>query len=100
MLKTVEQLKEQAKKNDITRWRVHDCSMCGYPCSFIIDGEKVSYASGCECVSYYHVQKRSWDELTNTYNMNQPENNPKIKQEYLDELNETWQFELPEKVKV
>ena len=68
--------------------------MCGYQCGYNIDGENVEYDAGCACVMN-PPETRSWDELTRTYNMNQPENNQDIKQIFLDELNKTWQFVLP-----
>ena len=92
MIKTEEQLKEQAKLKNITFFPVHSCSMCGYRCGFIIKDENVSYDSGCGCVAYIDIQPKTWEDLTYIYNLNQPENNPKIKQNFLDELNETWKF--------
>lgn len=93
MLRTAEELKIQAKLKGITRWPVHDCSMCGYPCGYIINGDRVAYDSGCDCVTYSNVQPRSWDDLAYAYNLNQPERNPDISQKYLEELNKIWQFE-------
>lgn len=93
MLKTVEELKEQAQKIGLTRYPVHNCSMCGYPCGYNIHGDNVEYDSGCDCVTYQNIQPRSWEELTKTYNMNQPENNPKISKQFLKKLNNTWKFE-------
>ena len=91
MIKTKEELKIQAEKIGLKRWTIHCCSMCGYPCGYLI-GEKVFYDSGCDCVGYSDVQERSWDDLAEAYNINQPENNPEISQEYLDELEKVWQF--------
>jgi hypothetical protein len=92
MLKTPQQLKEQAEKIGLSFWLTHNCSMCGYPCGYIIKGDKVFYDSGCDCVNYTDVQERDWEDLAYSYNMNQPENNPDIKQEYLNKLNEIWKF--------
>lgn len=92
MIKTADELRAQAKLKDITFYLVHHCSMCNYPCGYVIKGEEVFYDSGCNCVTYNNVEPRSWEELASTYNLNQPENNPDIKQKYLDELNEIWQF--------
>lgn len=95
MLKTTEQLKEQAKKIDLHFFPVHECSVCGYSCGYRISGdfESVGYDSGCYCVSDINVSPSSWEELTNTYNLNQPENNSKITKSYLKELNDIWKFE-------
>lgn len=92
MLKTADELKAQAIKLQLKFYHVHDCSMCGYRCGYIIALDKVAYDSGCYCVGYTDIQPRSWEDLAETYNMNQPENNPEISQEFLDEENKTWQF--------
>lgn len=92
MIKTADELKAQAEKLGLKRWTVHNCSMCGYPCGYLIAGDVVEYDPGCGCVSYTNIQPRSWDDLARTYNLNQPENNPRIKQSYLDKLNEVWKF--------
>jgi hypothetical protein len=75
MIKTKEELKEQAEKIGLKKWKIHNCSMCDYPCGYIIGNTEVWY-----------------EHLTESYNMNQPEKNPKISAEYLKELNEIWKF--------
>ena len=93
MIKTVEELKKQAKLKNITRWTYHTCSICGYECSYVINGDNVSYDNYCLCDGGCENPTRSWEDLTEAYNLNQPENNPKISKEYLKKVNETWQFE-------
>jgi hypothetical protein len=95
MIKTADQLKEQAKKIHLTFWPIHDCSICGYTCGYYFehDWEDVFYDSGCDCVTYSNIQERSWENVADNYNLNQPENNPKISKEFLDKLNKIWQFE-------
>ena len=85
MLKTAEELKEQAKKIGLKFYPVHKCSMCGYQCGYVISDnfERVEYDNGCDCVNYTIIQPRSWEDLASTYNMNQ----------YLEELNNVWKFE-------
>ena len=92
MEKTVEKLKKQAELKGITFYSVHNCSMCGYNCGYRIGKESIFYDCGCYC-SMQPQREESWEELTKTYNMNQPENNSKISKEFLGELNKTWQFE-------
>ena len=94
MIKTIEELKKQASEKNITFYPVHECSICGYMCGYIISGEDVKYDSGCGCgcINYSNIKKRNWEELAETYNRNQPENNPNIKKEFLEELNKVWQF--------
>ena len=94
MIKTVEELKRQANKIKLTFYPVHNCSLCGYRCGYIINGDKVSYDSGCYCVKYMYIEERSWKDLAETYNINQPENNPDVSKEFLKRLNETWKFNL------
>ena len=95
MIKTAEELKKQVEEKVISFYPVHNCSMCGYRCGYIIsnDFEQVDYDSGCGCTGSSNVQRSSWNDLTETYNRNQPENNPNIKEVFLDKLNETWKFE-------
>ena len=96
MIKTIEELKKQAKDKDIKLYPVHKCSMCNYQCGFIIDkteeNEGVYYDSGCYCTGRSCIEPRSWNELADTYNMNQPENNKNVGKKFLDELDETWNF--------
>ncbi len=93
MIKTSDELRAQAQYKGITKWTIHSCSMCGYPCGYIIDGDTVAYDSGCDCVTYTNIKPRSWDDLAEAYNLNQPENNPVIEPAYLDKLDKVWQFE-------
>ena len=45
MIKTAEELKQQAIKIKLHRWTVNICSMCGYPCGYIFrdNWEKLPY---------------------------------------------------------
>lgn len=94
MLKTVDELKKQAEDHGITFYYVRACSMCGYPLGYLIDEDRVGFDSGCYCTGQgQNVGLRSWEDLTQSYNMNQPENNPDIGKQFLVELNDTWKFE-------
>lgn len=68
-MKTVEDFKKAAKERNITRWNIHECSMCGYACGYVIRGDNVGYDNGCNCV-WGGIRPSSWQELTNAYNMN------------------------------
>lgn len=92
MLKTSSELKEQAKKIGLTRWNIHDCSMCGYWCGYNIKDDDVTYDSGCNC-SWGGEQESSWDDLTESFNMNQPEKNPRMSEEALKKHYGCWKFE-------
>ena len=87
MIKTIEELKKQAKDKKIWFYPVHKCSMTWSWCWYEIQWDNVWYFD----TSY--TQPRTWEDLTECYNMNQPERNKNIKQSHLDELNEVWKFE-------
>ncbi len=93
MIKTAEELKQQAIKENIQFYPVRNCSICGYPCwyRFYDNYNRVTYDSWCDCCRWWE-QQRSWEDLANTYNINQPENNPKISKKFLDDLNKVWKF--------
>lgn len=92
MIKSADELKAQAALKGITFWPVHDCSICGYTCGYYLYLEKPYYDSGCNCVYSQNLDPRSWEDVAYTYNLNQPENNPQIRPEFLKTLNLTWQF--------
>jgi len=44
---------------------LHNCSMCGYPCGFLIIDSQLHYDSGCDCTTYeYNIEPRELEELT------------------------------------
>lgn len=98
MIKTAQELQDQAKAINLDFYPVRECSICGYMCGYVIEGDAVGYDCGCDCVPYQNVKPRLWKELAQTYNLNQPENNPNISQAYLDKLNSVWQFDLSKAV--
>lgn len=67
-MKEAKEFKEQATKNNIKEWRIHDCSICGYPCGYIFEEDRVLYDSGCDC-SYGGESLRDWDDVAEHYNM-------------------------------
>ena len=59
-----------AEKHGITRWQIHDCSICDYPCGYLFRGDEVFYDSGCDCVTYRSdLHPRSWEDVAEQYNM-------------------------------
>jgi len=92
MIRTGQEMKQQAENKGITGWVVRNCSMCYYPLAYYWNGENVEFDSGCDCTGTSTMNPRSWDDLAETYNMNQPERNERISREYLDEVNKVWQF--------
>ena len=88
-MRTVEEFKESVKKNNIKRWDIHKCSICGFNCGYIFDiyNDQVYYDSGCDCVTYFVMpHPRSWNEVAEYYNM---QTNPK----YIAEMDEFWHFD-------
>ncbi len=92
-MRTVEEFKESAEKNNITKWNVNDCSICNYHCGYIIRNGQVMYDSGCDCVSHSNLQPRSWEDLAEQYNM---QDHPNVIKEY----DEFWKFETIVELKV
>ena len=82
--KKIEDFKKQAKEKNITRWNIHTCSMCGYQCGFIIQGDKLYYDNGCYC-SMNPPTSRDWQYLANHYNMQE---NKKV----IKEMDKFWGF--------
>lgn len=78
----------KAKEKGITFWRVHDCYMCGYSCGYLIDGDQVSYDSGCDCVRYGPViRPASFDSIASNYNM---QTNLKV----IENMDKFWGFDM------
>lgn len=95
MLRSVEEFKQAAKDNGIKEWRIHNCSMCGYPCGYLINGDVVYYDAGCDCV-WRPPRESSWEDLADHYNRNQPENNPLAEgKPWLEEMQQFWGFAEP-----
>jgi hypothetical protein len=96
MIKTPHELKEQVQKMGLTHFPVHKCSMCGYPCGYIFSDDRVSYDSGCYCVGGIKIEERTWEDLADTYNMNQPENNPDYAEKHPESFKQyyaIWKFD-------
>jgi hypothetical protein len=82
-----EDFERQARKLNLERWHIHDCSMCHYKCAFVFDLKKnqVQYDAGCFCISTT-LQDRSWDAVAKFYEM---QSTPKV----IDLFNEFWHFD-------
>lgn len=94
MQRSAEEFKAQATALDRDHWTIRDCGLCGYPLSYIFhDDGSVSFDSGCNCCGGGPtLSPRTWDEIAEHYNRNQPERNPEITREWLDKADEFWQF--------
>lgn len=86
MNKTIKDFQEQVEKLNITRWNIHDCSICWYPCGFIFENGLVFYDSGCDCVNHINIQPRPWEDVAEQYNMQSHE-------KAIDNYNKFWGFD-------
>jgi hypothetical protein len=68
-MKSAEDFIKATKKLNITHWVIHHCSMCSYPCGFVIVGNRVTYDSGCYCTQGGE-RLSSFEEIAKTYNLN------------------------------
>ena len=100
--KTIDDFKRQAKVKNITRWIIHHCSMCNYPCGYSICNEHVRYDSGCSC-SRSPTRQSSWEELAKHYNNNAGSDDAEERfkknplfGEVIEEMNNFWGFKNPE----
>lgn len=96
-MKTAEDFKKQAKKLNFInkKWTIHHCSLCGYPCGYIIDHAQdlVEYDSGCDCIAgaLYTITERDWQSIADFYNH-------QLHPDTITKMNEFWSFEEnPEK---
>jgi hypothetical protein len=79
---TTDEVKAAIVGSNVKRWKLHNCSMCGYPCSYLFAAEDVGYDAGCDCVSYHNIRPSSYGEVADTLNMQKPE----IRQRMWDEM--------------
>lgn len=95
MIRPIEDFQRAAIEHHITRWIVRSCSICGYPTGYLL-GEGVLFDSGCDCSSYgpSDPSPRSWEDVADHYNRNQPENNPQITAAWLAEVDAFWHFSV------
>jgi hypothetical protein len=64
------EFEKQAIDKGITKWLIHDCSMCGYPCGYYFEQNgEVYYDNGCDCTRRYVYRKVSWEDVANHYNI-------------------------------
>lgn len=86
-MKTPDDFREQAIKERISEWRIHDCGMCKYKCGFLFFPEvyEVMYDKGCNCVSYNDTSFSSWEAVANHYNL-------QTNKDVINKYNEFWGF--------
>ena len=71
----------------VDRIKIRDCSMCGYPLSYIVQGESVMFDPGCDCITRHSgLEPRTFQDIANHYNM-------QTSAEYKDHLNKVFRAE-------
>lgn len=80
-----EAFRKAQKEKNISRWAIHDCSICGYQCGYVFRGDDVFYDSGCNCTNFDGFQLRSFADVASHYNM---QRNP----DYIKKMDEFWGF--------
>jgi len=60
---TTQEILDFCKENNINKIPIHNCSMCGYECGYVLHGEEILYDTGCDCTGRYIVEKRNFDAL-------------------------------------
>lgn len=101
-MKTGQDFRDVAREKNVTRWNIHGCSICGYQCGYVIQGDDVGYDSGCNC-SWGGIRPSSWGAVAEHYNLNAGssdakerfEKNPRFG-EVIREMNAFWGFENPD----
>lgn len=71
----IETLTIQGEQRRFAKWTIWDCSMCGFPCGYLVNIERregeieVAYDSGCDCRYGHNITPRSWEEMYGHYTM-------------------------------
>lgn len=67
---TSDDVKQMVRESGLVWVSFHDCSDCGYPCAYMIDGNQVSYDSGCDCTrGGSSVNQSSFGDVADFHNM-------------------------------
>lgn len=70
-----DELKQHILSKGIKCIYIRDCSICGYELCYKIDGEKLSYDTGCYCMPEILIELRNWEELWDFFDHNSEKNN-------------------------
>ncbi len=97
-MKTAEELRLAANKRQITRWNIHECSICGMSVGYIFRGDFVYFDGGCDCADG-GLQLSDWQDVTACYNLNAGADDVEIRIEqsplfrkYVEETKTFWGF--------
>jgi hypothetical protein len=70
--RSAEEFQQAAIERGLTRWTIHECSICGYPCAYIFNwaDTEVAYDSSCYCTRYHNPPRPgTWQDVADHYNM-------------------------------
>lgn len=83
-MRTGEEFKQAAIKNNIREWQFHSCSMCDYRCGYHFSScfTWVVFDAGCYCTNQSRTYERDWDDVANQYNIQTHETAIKKYDEY------------------
>jgi hypothetical protein len=86
-VRTAQEFKDAAKIIKPSKFHIHRCSMCKYPCGYVFspDYECVGYDIGCDCTKRYIINPSSYDDIERYYNM---QNNDG----HIKEMDDFWGF--------
>jgi hypothetical protein len=96
--------KEPAPVNDviaairtraIMRLDHHQCVMCGYVTSYVIQGDFVSFDAGCHCTGGPSYRPSSFGDIADYLNMQTPETRARIWGEWFPETASAAQGDAP-----
>lgn len=88
MHRTAQDFEKQAKVKAISKWIIHHCSFCNYPCGYLFMNDTVQYDNGCRCLKNY-PKPRNWQDVADHYNR---QTHPQV----IEQMNQFWGFEVSE----
>jgi hypothetical protein len=67
---TAAQVRDSCQRNGIRSVRHHECCFCHYVVGYDIQGDRLYFDPGCDCVSYHNgLEPREWSEAAEWINM-------------------------------
>jgi hypothetical protein len=72
MRRAPDEFRTAATERGIRSWLNHECSLCGYPCSYLFFSDPehdVVYDAGCNCGAGNEIRPSSWGAVAQQYNM-------------------------------
>jgi hypothetical protein len=70
---TSDEVRAITKESRLLFLGIHNCSMCNYPCGYVIDGDVVSYDAGCDCTGRFEMRPSNFGAIADIHNMQKGE---------------------------